>query len=299
MELHHLRHFVAVAEELHFGRAARRLNMAQPPLSQSIKRLEVSIGVRLFERTKRQVTLTPAGAVFLIESRQALQQVDRAARLARRAAAGEIGRLSVGFVSRALFCGLPRAVRLFREEWPDVEVQLDEMATIDQVRALRDGSIDLGFLYVPFEGTDEFALQTVERSEFVAVVPSGSALARRKKIRLNELARQPFVVTPHVASPDLQSKLISACREAGFVPNVAQESRQENTMLSLVAGGVGVALMPATARSTQIEGVTFLTVTDLPDYLYSDLAVVWLPRGVSPALQALISIVSKGAKSPA
>lgn len=298
MELYHLRHFVAVAEELHFGRAAKRLNMAQSPLSHSIKRLESLIGVRLFERSKRHVTLTTAGTVFLEESRETLQKADRATRLARRAAAGEIGHLTVAFVSRALFCGLPNAVRLFREQWPDVEVRLDELTSSEQLPRLRDGSVDLGVLYA-IEGTEAFSRQTVERSEFVCAVPAGSPLAKRRKIRLAELAHQPFVLTPRVASPDLQDRILAACRNAGFVPKVAQESRHENAMLSLVASGVGVTLVPATARSAQVEGITFLPITDLPPYLYTELVIVWMPRGVSPALQALIDFIGKGAKFPA
>jgi DNA-binding transcriptional LysR family regulator len=293
VDLHHLRHFIAVAEELHFGRAARRLNMAQPPLSQSIRRLEASLGVPLFERSRRHVALTPAGTVLLVEARRTLEQADHAMRMTRRAGAGEAASLAVGFVSRALFCGLPRGVRQFREDWPGASVRLDELPSIQQVDALRRGDLDIGVLYAPIDGLQDLAVRTLERSHFVAVVPSTAGLARRRSIRLAELANEPFVVAPQAASPHLQANVLAACRHAGFSPRVAQESLHEHAMLSLVAGGIGVALMPATARSIHVDGVSFIKVSDLPSYLYSELVMAWLPQAESPALKALVASLGK------
>jgi len=267
--------------------------MAQPPLSQSIRRLEASLGAALFERSRRHVALTPAGSVFLAEARKTLEQAERAMRLARRAAAGENAELSVAFVSRALFCGLPRGVREFREKWPNATVRLNEFPSSQQIEGLKKRTVDLGLLYTPNDGLEELAVRPVERSDYVAVVSTALPISRRRNIRLAELSGYPFVVAPLAASPHITGNVLAACRHAGFTPRIAQESLQEAVMVSLVASGIGVALMPATARSVRIDRVAFLPVVDLPDYLYSELVLAWSPEAESPALKALISIVEK------
>ncbi|MBB5045755.1 DNA-binding transcriptional LysR family regulator [Rhodopseudomonas rhenobacensis] len=291
IELHHMRQFATLAEELHFGRAAARLNMAQPPLSQSIKRLEASLGFALFARTQRRVELTPAGQVFLAEARRTLQQADEAVRLARRAASEDLAELSVTFTSAALYRVLPAALRGLRDRLPSVEIRLDERPTDAQLAGLQDGSVDVGFVTPPLKSVAGLEVEVISRDRFALAVPISSPFARRDAVALQELAREAFVLFPHVQGPALHGRLMSACRQAGFVPRVRQEARQMHTILSLVAAELGVSLVPEGARSMCVDGVAMVPLAGFPADLTWDLSVAWKSKGAGRPLRAFIDIV--------
>lgn len=242
-ELRHLRYFVAVAEELHFGRAAARLHIAQPGLSQQIQALERELGVALLDRTRRRAQLTPAGRSFLDESRRLLVQVERAVHLARRAGSGEIGRLAIGATESATHIVLPPVLREYRRRYPDVELVLHEMISEDQVEALRHGEIDVAFVRGPLVADDLEQLPLPEE-RLAVVIPRRHALARRASVPLKALAGEPFVLHPTPPSGWAEFTL-AACRRAGFEPRVVQTGTSSAVAVSFVAAELGVALLPS------------------------------------------------------
>jgi DNA-binding transcriptional LysR family regulator len=290
VDLHYMRHFVAVAEELHFGRAAARLGMSQPPLSQSIRRLEATLGFPLFERTRRKVEPTPAGRVFLLEARRTLQQADEAVRLARRAASEDLAELSITFVSAALYRVLPAVLRKHRTRFPNVEIRLDEQPTDAQVRALQEGAVDLGFITPPVTAAG-LEIAMISRDRLIVAVPTPGRFDDRDRIALPDLAGEPFVFFPYAQGPALHARVMTACRKVGFLPKLAQEARQMHTILSLVAAGMGVSLVPDGARTMRIEGVRFLSLTGAPAELTWDLAIAWKPRGARHALLSFVQTI--------
>lgn len=291
IELHHLRHFVAVADEMHFGRAAERLGMTQPPLSQSIKRLEAGLGVTLFERSRRRVALTDAGRVFQAEATRTLAQADAAIRLTRRAASEEVAQLRIGFVSAALYRLLPDLLRRFRDRFPDVEIRLEEQSTEAQLAGLRDGSLDIGFVHPPLRNMDDLTVATVSRDRLIAAVPATHELADAATIELAALADSDFVLFPARQGPVLQGRIVQACRRAGFLPRIVQEAQRMHTILSLVAAGLGVSLVPEGARSLRLDGVGFVPVTGLPDDLAWELATVRAPRATRRHERAFVGMI--------
>jgi DNA-binding transcriptional LysR family regulator len=265
MELRHLRYFVAVAEELHFGHAAARLRIAQPPLSRQIRDLEREIGTALFSREHRQVALTHAGAAFLPEARRTLAQAERAQRTAQRAARGEVGRLRVGFVEAATYSGvLPEVLGLFRAELPDVGLELFELSSRQQVEALREGRIELGILHSPpHDAAQWLGIERVLKDPMVAALPAGHRLAGRARVALRSLAPEPFLMFHRPDGPGLYDRVIAACQTAGFSPQVAQQAGQLQTLVGLVAAGVGVALVPGSLAQLQRPGVVYRPVSGL------------------------------------
>ena len=292
-----MRHFVAVAEELHFGRAAARLNMAQPPLSQSIKRLELALGFMLLERSNRRVELTPAGRIFLDEAKRTLAQAEGAVRLARQAAADELAELSVGFVSSALYHVLPAALRRCRERFPTVRIRLDEQPTDTQLDMLQKGQLDVGFVHPPLKGTGPLEVMPIYRDPIVAAIPLDNPLAKDDAIELAALAAEDFILFPYRLGPHLYRDILSACRKAGFAPNIAQEARLMHTILSLVATGMGVSLVPAGAKSMRIDGVAFLPIADAPRELAWELVLAWRKSDHRKALSGFVEIVSASTRS--
>lgn len=233
MELRHLRYFVTVAEELHFGRAADRLQMAQPPLSQQIRQLEQELGVQLLYRTKRTVQLTESGRVFLQQARQILAQSEQAIEMAQRASRGEVGRLAIGFVGSATYSILPLALRTFRRRFPDVHLLLREMTTTEQIEALHDNQIQLGFVRSPLNDA-ELSVETILQESFVAVLPKDHVLASQDQVLLPSLANEPFVFFPRHLGTGFYDQIVDMCQQAGFTPHVAQEAIQMQTIVSLV-----------------------------------------------------------------
>ena len=253
MELRHLRYFLAVAEELHFRRAAERLHMSQPPLSQQIRALEDELGVQLLDRDRRGVALTPAGAAFREEAKAILDSVDHAVELTRRVAHGEVGRLRVAFVGTAMYGRLPELLRAFRAERPEVELRLRELGTAVQLEALRAGRIDVGFVRVPEAELDGIRAEVIDREDVVAVLPGGHPLASRDDLALTELRDEAFVLLARRQAPGLYDATVLAMAQAGGVPRVVQEVAEVQTAIGLVAAGVGLTLVPASVGA-QVRG---------------------------------------------
>jgi DNA-binding transcriptional LysR family regulator len=243
IELTHLRYFVAVAEELHFGRAAKRLSVSQPPLTQQIQKLEQRIGFALFARSTRRTELTAAGAAMLPEARAALEAAERSVEMARRAGRGETGRLTLATPPSVMLAGLPKIVRTFRRKLPGVEVELREMATAAIGEAVARGSADLGFLRSPVapEGLREHFRF---RERVAVILPRGHRLAGSRRVRLAQLAGDAFVFFPARLGPEFHAELLGLCRAEGFEPRVVQEATQWSTVVALVEAGLGVTIAP-------------------------------------------------------
>jgi DNA-binding transcriptional LysR family regulator len=261
MELRHLRYFVAVAEELHFGRAALRLHMAQPPLSQQIQQLEAEMAVKLFERTNRRVELTPAGQVFLQEARSILDSVEGAVTRAQRASRGEQGWFGVGFVGSANYDVLPTILRLFRERYPEVELVLQELLGEEQEQALREKRIHVAFtrLSTPEPG---LTLEPLIQEPLLLAVPATHPFAEHKNVRLRDLAHEPFILFHQPSPSSYGSYLVRVCQDAGFTPRMVQRVGEVQTAISLVSAGIGITLVPSLVQNFQREGVVFKTLTN-------------------------------------
>ncbi|MGI4813503.1 MAG: LysR substrate-binding domain-containing protein [Janthinobacterium lividum] len=262
MELRQLRHFLALAETLNFGQAAERMHIAQPPLSVSIRKLEEEMGVKLFDRDTRKVTLTEAGRVALEHARRALDHVDETVRAARSVAAGESGRLRVAFVGGATFRLFPQALPLFRQRFPKVELELHESTSMQVLQSVLEGSIDIGILRSPLAVASACLLIPVEHDELVAILPPGHALRRRKSLKLSDLSADPFVMYSHTQAPSMHAVVTLACQRAGFSPIIAQEAVQIQTIVSLVLSGLGVALVPSACKTLVPENATLLRIAD-------------------------------------
>lgn len=244
IDLKLMRQYVVVAETLNFRKAAQRLNMSQPPLSVAIRRLEQSLGVRLLERHTRSTQLTPAGIVFLNEARQTLLQAERACEMARRSAAGMIGTIRLGFVDSIVDGLLPLLLRRFQAANPNVDIQLQEATPPEQIQGLRNDRLDVGILVLPVMDPGNIHLEPLFEDCMVAVVPQDHALAKQASIALTDLADQPWILFAPHHGPGMHSRISMACAAAGFTPRVVQRPRQMQTTAALVAGGLGVALMP-------------------------------------------------------
>lgn len=257
MELRQLRYFMAVAEAGNFSRAAATLHMSQPPLSVQVKALEDELGVRLLERSNHGATLTPAGAAFLEEARAALARLESARRRAQLAGKGDIGMLSVGFVSIADYGVLPPALKSFRAAFPQVEVQLHELTTDAQIRELRANRLDMGIALAPVDDP-ELDFRRLHDEELVLALPSGYRAGRAQDaIDLRLLAAESFIVPPRDIAPGLHDVIIAQCRAAGFTPRITQHARQMQTVISLVSSGMGFALVPSSVRNLNRAGVQY------------------------------------------
>jgi DNA-binding transcriptional LysR family regulator len=264
MELRHLRYFIAVAEELHFTRAAERLHIAQPPLSQQIQALETELGVALFERNRRRVTLTEAGKRFLDSARAILAETERAAETARRAARGEVGELRIGIiVSLPLTRLIPEAINDYRHRYPQVTLQLRDMTTLTQLQAVLDGDLDVGFARRPEEGVpDGLAVIELQSDPLCAVIHESHPLAQRASLSLAELRNEPFILYPRDAGSGIQRQILSLCGRHGFIPRVEQEAREATTHIGLVSARLGIAILPATVSCIHAAGVRYIPLND-------------------------------------
>lgn len=295
MELRHLRYFIAVAEELHFGRAAEQLGISQPPLSQQIQALEEEVGARLLERTNRRVELTEAGRLFLDESRQVLAQVDKAVQLARRAQRGELGELKVGFTSSAPFTStVPRSIHAFRQAYPDVHLELHEMSSAETVKALLEDRLQVGVIR-PLALPDNLLAVELFREPLVAVLRADHPLAAgsAEGLEIAALAEEPFVFFPRTFGTGLYDQLIALTREAGFSPRIAQEASEAMTIIGLVSAGLGVSVLPASFRRTRVDGVVYRTLLDP-----GATTAVWLVRRRgerSPLALSFVELVTREA----
>lgn len=305
MDLRQLRYFVTVAEELHFGRAARRLTMTQPPLSQQIQALEEEIGVQLFARTRRSVALTPAGQQWLPEVRRVLADAAALPGLAQRLARGEAGTLSLAFVSTADYGILPDLLRRFRARHPKVQLQLREATSDIQLEALMEGSIDAGLVIRPQLPAMPHGVSYLPlvREPLVLAVPEGwRAQARQGEetvgVSLRDAAHEPLIIFPRRSAPAFYDIITGCYAREGLTPVIAQEAIQMQTIVSLVSAGMGVALVPASLCNLRRTGVSYLPLRDAgPDI---ETGLVWREAGagsVSPVLRSFIEIA--GALAPA
>ena len=256
MELRHLRYFTVLAEELHFGRAALRLSISQPPLSVAIRQLETSVGARLFERNSKEVRLTAAGLALQASARRLLAQAEEAALEARNVASGLAGRLRVGFVGAMLYRGLPQALRDFQARHPAVVVTLSELNSGEQVSELMHDRLDIGFLHtarLPAELESRLLLT----EPFVCCLPAGHPLASRRKVPLAALKDEALVMFARNSSPDYYERILSICADAGFRPELRHEARHWLAVVSLVSQGLGVALVPEAMRRSALQGAVF------------------------------------------
>ena len=287
IELRLWRQFVAVAEELHFGRAALRLHMTQPPLTQAIAHLEQLLLVRLFDRSTRSVQLTPAGAALLPEARELLARAQALPAYARASADGEAGRLRLAFVSTVGFDVLPRWVLAFREQYPKVQLELIEATGDVQLQALERGEIDAGFmLHSPGFAPPGLACQRIARDPLMLAVPGQSELAGKATLTLKDLLDQPLVIFPRRILPSLYDAIFAMYHAAGQLPRVAQEAIQMQTIVNLVSAGLGVAWVPESVRQFQRPGVVYREVRGGKGRAVPgcETSLVWAPGAASPAL---------------
>ncbi|MCC6070050.1 LysR family transcriptional regulator [Massilia sp. GCM10020059] len=296
MELRHLRYFIAVAEELHFTRAAERLHIGQPPLSQAIQALEADIGAQLFARTKRSVRLTEAGKLFLTDARRILALSEQAGETARRAERGEAGELRIGFTFSTPLTPLFAAViNRYRRAYPHVTLTLHELATLRQLDGLAQRTLDLGFIRPPDRGhADELKLTPMRQDPLVAVLSTASPLARKKKIEMRELKAMPFVMYPPGAGTGIYPQIFRLCREAGFVPHVALEAGEASTIIGLVAAGCGVSLLPKSFDRIRMDGVCYRPIADQA----ATTTLLLAQRGdeVSPLVEAFVALAMEAAR---
>ncbi len=291
MEFRHLRYFLALADELHFGRAAQRLAITQPPLSLNIQQLEASVGARLFERDSKGVRLTAAGLAFREAAQALLAQANEARLLAREIAAGSVGRLRVGFVGSVLFRGLPQWLAAFHASHPRIDVGLSELNSQEQIDALMHDQLDLGFVHtqrVPAE------LQTalVHSDAFMCCVNAAHALARRRKVSLLQLRDEPFVLFSRQASPDYYTRIVEMCGAQGFYPKVRHEVRHWLSVVSLVSQGMGVSVVPAPLERAGMAGVAFKPFVEAT--LPSEVHCAWKAAIDHPTRSQFLDVVLAG-----
>lgn len=296
MELRHLRHFVALAEELHFGRAAQRLAMTQPPLSLSLQQLEAQVGARLLDRDSKGVRLTAAGAAFLPAARALLTQADEARALARDVGAGAVGRLRIGLVGSMLYRGLPQWVKAFEQAHPRIQLSLVEMNSQEQFEALLRRELDAGFVH-GHHLPDTLQAARVDAQPFVLCVGQGHALAARRQVALKALKDEAFILFSRHVSPDYHAQIVDLCLQAGFRPRVRHELRHWLSVVAAVAQGLGVALVPAPLQNSGLAGARFVRLSGTP--AVSELHCIWRPGDDSPALQAWLRHVPGAAAAPA
>lgn len=298
MELRHLRYFVAVADEGHITRAAERLGIQQPPLSQQIQALERELDAQLFRRKPRGVELTPAGRALYDEARAILARAEEAVAATRRAAQGEAGRIGIGFTSSASFHPfVPRAIRAFREAHPLVALALEESGTIELVEALRARAIDAAFVRSPVGESADLSVEPLFDEPMVAALPSGHPLSGvANMLPLAALAGEGFILYRRPVGPGLHDAIIAACDRAGFSPKIGQEAPRMLSTLSLVAAGLGVTVVPASMSRLEAEGVVYRPI-DPSAQLTAPLNLAYRRDEISAAVRRFVALVQRSAAS--
>lgn len=291
MKLHLLRYFAVLAEELHFGHAAGRLSITQPPLSSGIKALEDELGVKLFERTSKHVALTPAGQAYLAEVRVVLDRVARAGEMARAVAAGLRGRLDIGFTGSMVYRDMPAIVRAFGERAPGIEVELREMSTGEQLEALLHRQLHAGFVNSSVVPGPLTSLPLAE-DHFVCCLPKDHAMADATAVDLRALAAESFVMFSRDVAPANHDNVIALFHRAGIHPHTRHAARQWLTVVALVALRMGVALVPASMAQAGVKGVRFVAIANLQHPTVGVLA--WHQDAVTPALRAFLDVAASG-----
>ena len=289
-----LRQFIAVAEELHYGRAAARVGISQSPLSQAIQKLEGSVGTPLFVRNKRNVSLTPAGQVFLEEAYQWLRYERVAIERAQHATNGEIGQLSMGYIGSAGYGFMPELIGQFRREFPQVKLRVFEMTTRDQLEKLKGRYLDVGMLRTPL-AEEETILESMcyQHDRLMAALPCTHRLADRPSISIKELEYDSFVAFARHHVPAAHAQLISACTSAGFYPRIDQESAQIGSVIGLVAAGLSVALLPSNLESLIHPKVHYAALSDKMVFLQQEVGLAWRRDDANPALRAFLGVARR------
>jgi DNA-binding transcriptional LysR family regulator len=290
--LKQLQYFVAVAEELHFGRAAERLGIAQPPLSQQIRRLEESLGAALFTRTSRRVELTEAGTILLDEARTITRRLEAVRRAVQERNGGNAGSIEIGAVTPVLDTLLPDLVHKFAEKHKHVRVSLHEKRSGEQIDAVRAGLLDLGFIRLFQQDLADLSVFTVRSEPYVLAIPARHDLARLKRVSLSQLRDAPFIMAARQARPALHDRIVACFQEAGFSPQIVQEAPSKRTEVSLVAAGIGVALIPESyARLYRRQGVVFRPIKGaLPKI---DIAAIWKDDNPNSVLKSFLEVVKR------
>lgn len=288
MELRHLRCFIVLAEELHFGNAARRLHITQPPLSSSIRQLEESLGTRLFERDSRSVRLTAVGAAFLPEALRAVAQAQATEEAGRALAAGKVGNLHLGFTSSMLYRGMPEILRSFSARHPDVDVRLTDLTVVEQSDAIARERIHAGFstgqtIAPGLEG------KPLADDAFVCCVHESHWAAGKRKVRLSALAKEDFIIFSRDITPSGYDHVVSMCARAGFYPREKAHVRQWITSALMVSKGFGIAVVPASLKRAAIANVKFIPLEDAQTHTSG--YFIWNPGALSPALENLIALI--------
>lgn len=296
MELRYLKSFIAVAEELHFGRAAERLHMAQPPLSHQIQKLEKELGVQLFERSTRSVRLTSAGESFLGPAREALVGVDVAVRAAKNAGTGKFGRVSVGFAGASSHESLPLLTHAVRQAHPGIELDMRGQTYANvALSRVADGTLDLGFVRLPVTqpGVES---RVIMNEELICALPADHKLARRKRIPIEYLAEEPFVSFPPNSGSTVRDATLRRCEGAGFNPRIVQDAPDSYTILALVAAGVGVTLTLTSCQHIQQNGLVYRSLAKPGPLLQSALA--WRTDNPSAVLRAVLIVAEEALPTP-
>ena len=294
MDIRSLACFVAVAEDLHFRRAAERMNLTQPSLSQRIRALEVEVGATLFERDRRGVALTAAGAAFPGPARLAVQHADVARAQALRAVRGEVGHLRLGFTVIAFYGVLPEAVQAFRAQYPDVQVDLIEMNSPSLEAALAAGEIDLGVLHPPLS-TPNLIVRPLPDEPLVLALPATHPLARKTTIRVAELAGEPFLLAPRRIGPSIHDRVIALFQAAGVTPNIVQDATPMTTLAGLVAAGAGLGFVTEGIARVARPGVAYRPVMPAPPVL--PIAVAWREPAMSSTAERFLKVVARKIRS--
>jgi DNA-binding transcriptional LysR family regulator len=297
MELRRLKYMAVLAEELHFGRAAERLGIAQPALTQQIQALERELGVQLFQRTKRSVRLTVAGRVTLDEAIRTLQQADRTALVAQQAGRGQLGHIEIGFVGSAVFSGvLSKAISRFREANPMVELRLSELGILQQLDDVGSARLDLGIVRTPIKSLPvDVGIHVLYREPIILALPERHALARRKKIALKALCDEPFVGLQIHDGVGFNAQVAEICAGGGLSPKVRQRAGQFVALAGMVAGGLGIAFVPDSLRCLRIADVVYRPLDDVAEQ--SNLAVVFRKSERSTAVVAFLEHMKKLARA--
>jgi DNA-binding transcriptional LysR family regulator len=293
MELRHLRYVVTLAETLHFGRAAERLNLSQPPLSHQIRQLEEELRIKLFHRTKRQVQLTEAGRMFVQEARVILAQASHAANLASRVNHGEVGQLTIGVAGPADAPIFVQILRAFARKHPKVRIVLRNLSTLDQTQAISEGRLHVGFVALPIDDAG-LATETVMRRPIMIALPADHPLASRDRIPLKALAGEPQIMFARSNGPRFFDAVLAACREAGFSMNIAHEVDNLYTACALVAAGLGVCLVPASVQDTHsTSSMVVRPVTPSLPHTDTHIALAYKPHSTSELVPLFVSVVKE------
>lgn len=291
MDLRQLKYFLAVAEHLHFHKASEFVHLSQPALTLQIRALEEELGVTLLNRDRHRTTLTAAGAILRDEARALLEAADRAAERTRRAARGQVGLVRIGFISTAASRVLPSIISTYREQHPEVELELRNILTAEQLTTIQNRLIDVGLLRLPIPAYDDIEVFPIHREPFVIILPVVHPLAKKRQLHLEQLKDCSFVMYARRHAPGFHDQILGILNRAGLSPRIAQETGEMYTLVSLVSAGLGVAIAPASVENYQIPGIAIRKCPDID--VFSEIALIILKENNHPAARAFVDLSLK------